>query len=569
MKLTFFKGFVLMILFFLAIFFRFYNLNWDENFHLHPDERFLTMVGNSMKWPRNFDEYLDQKKSSLNPVNVGYSFFVYGNFPLVLNKYLAIKLNLDNYNDFTILGRAVSATIDVLVMILIFKICLLLFSDKKIIGLFSSLVYGLSVLPIQLSHFFAVDTFLNFFMLASFYYSLKFNFKKKLRYLFFSGIFFSMALASKITAIFVLPLIIIFIFFAKKTVFKKFLYILIFFMMSYFSLRIVNPYYFENKSFFDPKISQNFLSNINQLKLLTIKSLDNWYPPMVQWLSKNSLIHSLVNNSLIGFGLVNSLFFLFGLFILIYKKNINDFLKNWRVFVILGWVLGVFFYQSFQVNPTLRYFIFFYPFFSIFTGLGLFNLLKKIKISYRTLIFYLLILMLIIWPLMFMSIYFNRHSRVVASEWIYKNLPNQSVILGEEWDDPLPLWVENNYGKTFQVELLPVFWMDSQEKWQKMVNLIDKADYYVMSSNRGWGSIPLVPKKYPLMSQFYNQVLSNQCFYEKFSQKNLCFKKIAEFTSYPTLKIPFINIKFTFDDQWTDEGFTVYDHPKVMVFKKI
>ena len=30
-------------------YFRFVGINWDDNYHLHPDERFLTMVETSLK----------------------------------------------------------------------------------------------------------------------------------------------------------------------------------------------------------------------------------------------------------------------------------------------------------------------------------------------------------------------------------------------------------------------------------------------------------------------------------------------------------------------------------------
>jgi len=581
MRRYFLEKTVFILIFLISVFFRFYNLNWDENFHLHPDERFLIMVGNALKLPNNLNDYFNQKTSLMNPRNVGYPFFVYGNFPLNLNKVLAVKLNLDNYNDFTLLGRGLSAFFDSLVIILIFKTCLLLFPNKKIIGFFSSLIYGLSVLPIQLSHFFAVDSFLNFFMFASFYFSLKFLFLKKNKfiYLVFSSLLFSMALGSKITAIFLLPLLILSFFLMRTDLLWK---PVLFLILTYFFLRLVNPYYFENINFFDSRLSSQFLKNINELKYLTVKSLDNWYPPMVQWLSKNPLTHSLINNIVIGFGAASSLFFLVGV-IYFLKKYLKDFKnkKNTKVdnllLVVFFWFLGVFLYQSFQVNPTLRYFIFLYPFASIFAGYGLYYLFKlifhqknkRLKYYFLRFMFHVLCFIFFLWPLMFISIYTNRHSRVVASEWIYKNLPNQSVILGEEWDDPLPLWVSKTYGKNFQTELLPVFWSDSKEKWEKMMSLLDKADYYVMSSNRGWGSIPTVPKKYPIMSEFYDKILRDECFIDEFFNKKICFKKIKEFTSYPSLYIPILDSKIYFNDQWADEGFTVYDHPKVIVFKKI
>src|SRR3989344_4889039 len=121
--------FYLIIILLIAAFLRFYNLNWDQNQHLHPDERFLTMVGNAMKLPSSFTEYLNPYTSTFNPANIGYKFFVYGLFPITLNKILAIMLNPDSYNQFTIQGRFLSAIADTFVIIFIYKAVYLL--EKK------------------------------------------------------------------------------------------------------------------------------------------------------------------------------------------------------------------------------------------------------------------------------------------------------------------------------------------------------------------------------------------------------------------------------------------------------
>lgn len=57
-----------------AAFFRLYGVNWDQGQHLHPDERFLTMVTEALVWPKNIVEYLDTSASPLNPHNKGYGF---------------------------------------------------------------------------------------------------------------------------------------------------------------------------------------------------------------------------------------------------------------------------------------------------------------------------------------------------------------------------------------------------------------------------------------------------------------------------------------------------------------
>ena len=95
---------------------------------------------------------------------------------------------------------------------------------------------------------------------------------------------------------------------------------------------------------------------------------------------------------------------------------------------------------------------------------------------------------------------------------------------------------------------------DTQEKWAKVGNQLENIDYLIMSSNRLWGSIPKVPEIYPETTKFYKDLFA----------ESLQFTKVAEFTSYPT--IPILNVPIS--DDSADESFTVYDHPKVLIYKK-
>ena len=79
---TILSGFIII----LAALFRLYGINWDQGNHLHPDERFLTMVTNDLTWPRSILEYFETNTSGLNPHNKNYSFYVYGTWPIILTK---------------------------------------------------------------------------------------------------------------------------------------------------------------------------------------------------------------------------------------------------------------------------------------------------------------------------------------------------------------------------------------------------------------------------------------------------------------------------------------------------
>lgn len=171
MKNFFTKKKILILILFLAAGLRLYGLNWDQNQHLHPDERFLTMVETAIKIPNSFKDYLNPQVSPMSPYNKGYRFFVYGTFPLNLTKIMGEIINYRDYSNIHFVGRVLSALFDLGVVFLIYKIAAKIFNDK--VGLVSAFLYSIMVLPIQLSHFFAVDTFLNFFLVISFYLLLK------------------------------------------------------------------------------------------------------------------------------------------------------------------------------------------------------------------------------------------------------------------------------------------------------------------------------------------------------------------------------------------------------------
>jgi hypothetical protein len=102
----------------------------------------------------------------------------------------------------------------------------------------------------------------------------------------------------------------------------------------------------------------------------------------------------------------------------------------------------------------------------------------------------------------------------------------------------------------------------SLHKWEKINYNLEKADYIIIASNRLY---------VPLMKMTDCQkILPGRCYdktaeyYKKLFDGRLGFAKVAEFTSYPT--IPILNWQILDDN--ADESFTVYDHPKVIIFQK-
>src|SRR5688572_28083225 len=80
---------LLVLVLVVAACFRLVGLNWDQDQHLHPDERFLTMVETGMSPVKSMSDYFNTDASTLNPHNVGYGFYVYGDLPVIMVRYLA------------------------------------------------------------------------------------------------------------------------------------------------------------------------------------------------------------------------------------------------------------------------------------------------------------------------------------------------------------------------------------------------------------------------------------------------------------------------------------------------
>jgi len=88
------RALALLLVLVIAGLLRFYNLNWDEGLHLHPDERYVAYLATLIKPVRTTDAYFDSGNSPLNPFNTDWgSRYVYGTLPLFGPRYVAELLD--------------------------------------------------------------------------------------------------------------------------------------------------------------------------------------------------------------------------------------------------------------------------------------------------------------------------------------------------------------------------------------------------------------------------------------------------------------------------------------------
>ena len=177
----------LLIILALGAYFRLVGFNWDSDSHLHPDERFLTMVGSAISGVDNPLDYLRTSVSTLNPYNFGYSLYVYGNFPMTVTRIVAewatgicdaaaaragqppawCGYTYSGYDGIQLVGRFLSALVDLVAVFFTFLIARRLYDWRA--GLFAALLLALAVMPIQQSHFFTMDNWATAFVAAGLY----------------------------------------------------------------------------------------------------------------------------------------------------------------------------------------------------------------------------------------------------------------------------------------------------------------------------------------------------------------------------------------------------------------
>jgi YYY domain-containing protein len=156
------------------------------------------------------------------------------------------------------------------------------------------------------------------------------------------------------------------------------------------------------------------------------------------------------------------------------------------------------------------------------------------------------------YALAFTSIYARPITRIAASHWIYENVPPGTPIGTEHWDDRLPLGMPGREPNRYPGVELALYNEETPEKRSQLISRLDEAQYIVLSSNRLYGSIPRIPRRYPMATRYYQALFGGE----------LGFEQVAEFTSRPSL----LGIQLNDDD--AEESFTVYEHPKVTIFRK-
>ena len=565
----------------LALGLRLYNVNWDQNSHLHPDERHLTLTANALELPSSAGEYFATDSSPLNPYNRDTGSFVYGSFPLVLTKVVAVSLDLDDYDHIVLVGRHLSALFDAATVFLIFLLGRRLFGRGA--GLIAALLYATAPLAIQHAHFFVVDPFLVFFITAALFFAVRIGQGGKRQDYVLAGLALGLGTASKLTALSFLPILFLAaglhawpaisdwlnrpsrqsngpVVDQAKVLGAAVSGLALALLVAFLVFRVAQPYAFAQPETGNPLslvgLNDQWVSDQeNQIRLLGGEAS---FPPSIQWIDRESYFYPLRQMIEAGmgpaFGIIGWLAFAYTAYRVVRQKDP-------RQLLLVAFVLVYFGFMGQQFSLYLRYFLPLYPVLAVLTGFTLWEVAAKVgrarlhwpglSVGARAAVA-VLIGLAVLPGLAYVSIYTRSVTRVEASQWIYDTLPAGSAIATEHWDDSLPLRLGGAPDKQFTNLSLPLYELDTEAKVKNVIDLLDQADFIVMSSNRLLNSIPRNPTNYPVISNYYDLLLA----------EDLGFTLVRRFDSPPRL------LGIDFPDNQREESWSSYDHPRVWVFAK-
>ncbi|NDB19855.1 MAG: phospholipid carrier-dependent glycosyltransferase, partial [Proteobacteria bacterium] len=614
----------------LAAVLRFTGVNWDNGSQLHPDERFLFMVEGALRpgfvatgangstvQTRSapiWEYYFDSARSGLNPHNVGYGFFVYGTFPLFATKWILTLFQSSGFDRVHLIGRSLSALSDTGSVALVAIIARRLFGSR--VGLLAAALLAVCVLHIQQAHFFVFDSFLVTLVLACFWSCLDIVAFARWRDFAVTGLLLGLTLATKLSMVVFMPVIalagLIHLWETHRA--KHHLVIddvdsdrpsptiatvleewwndgsltsviaggILTALVAVLVFRIAQPYAFAGPGILDVRLNARWLDNIDYQAKSQSGEVD--LPPSIQWANTTPILFPLKHMVIWGLGIPVGVAGLVGVVI---GAVVAISRGRWQLGLVAFWAALCLLYFSSVLNKTMRYLLPAYPFAIILAAwlvVALIDLARRSRtnralesstqpeprvfglsahlvnsprlawavtaVGWTSLV--AVVAWSAAWSFAFTRIYQRPVSRGEASLWIYRNVPPPAPMANEHWDDPLPLPIPGYDHSRYAGPQLPLYDPDEPKKIDTVVQMLSQSTYLNMTSNRLYGSIPRMPERYPMTTEYYRRLFAG----------DLGYTHVATIASYPTLG------PWTIADDAAEEAFTVYDHPKVLIYKK-
>ncbi|NWG18250.1 MAG: hypothetical protein HXY41_16630 [Chloroflexi bacterium] len=473
-------------------YFRFIGLNWDDFVRFHPDERFLSDVVASMNgalrvtndfpdemYRRCLERYpdtggrggfFDAECSPLNPNNVGHGLYVYGTLPSFLVRWTAdvvVQATGDTiwgtYTGVHLVGRALSATAEIGVILAVFFIGVQLYS--RWVGLTAAALYACAVFSIQQAHFWTTDPITNLFAILAIWAAVRVQRYGGLSHYLEFGLWCGAALASRINTAPLIGLLLVaagvqalpaldgrLAWRERRRIFGQIAAGLVAAgLLTLLTFRIFNPYAFNGPGFFGLSINTRWLQDMGEAQYLVSGNAES--PPNWQWVGRTRYLFPWLNMNLWGMGVALGLA---GWAAWAWSGwrlacGGRDALRNLLPFV---WILVYFGWLGNQWVMSMRYYLPMYPVLALLAAWALWELVRRADrsgIGWRKIGAQALLAGVVgftaLWALMFTNIYRHLFSPAAASHWIIENISADFSMRIEGADAPLiNIAVPNGFG---------------------------------------------------------------------------------------------------------------------------
>jgi len=576
----------------LALTLRLYGLSWDEGLLFHPDERQILMVVDrlSFPWPPDWSLLLTPQ-SPLNP-----RFFAYGSLPIYLLRLCAslagrVWPEAATLESSYVVGRLLSALFDLGTVCLVYRLGRKLYGHR--VGLLAAALVALTVLHLQLAHFYTVDTLLAFFVVLTISLGVDLVRRPRIGRGLLVGVSAGMALATKVSAAPLLMSLALAWFFGTLALRREgkrgglglwgwaALGWCLTNLAALVTFALLEPY-----AFIDPV---SFLVDLIQESYMARGLAD--IPYTRQFIGTQPYLYPIwqaivwsmgIPLGIAGFGGVVP-----ALAAAVSETARRRWIRAGELWLPLSWALVYFGLTGSLRAKFLRYMLPVIPFLCLWAVWALWALLGKRGVPGRwrrrvgRAAMVVVLVGTALYAASYLNVYTQVHPWIQATTWLCENLPRPSQIAVEHWDDPLPLVQGRGDLRCYRehyIRELPMYDPDSESKLESLLGAIQDCDYIILSSNRLYNTIPRLPDRYPLSSRYYRLLLGEQLGYE------LVYYKAV----YPSLfGVDLVNDTFSDPDLprpgllaqeeamrcrinlgRADESYSVYDHPKPLVFKK-
>lgn len=585
-----------------AAFLRLKGIAWDDGYLFHPDERQIVIVASRLAWPTSLLDFFSPS-SPLNP-----QFFAYGSFPIYLLKLLAPLAPAtaavgpwadDRLASLVLFGRALSAFADLGTILLTYALGRRLYSGM--VGLVAAAGLAFTVLDIQLSHFYAVDTMLTFLMLTTMYAALRVAetgppesggfriaqkaMRAKKTWIILCGILFGLALATKITAIALIVPVAHASWRAAATPLPVSppraallgwwrsaratlvpicgMAVLVFVLTQPYSL--IDWFTFGQDVIREGLVARGWLD----------------FPYTRQFAGTMPFLYQVAQSSVWGLGLPLGLFAWGGLVLAAIRWRRAH---TWRDTFLLIFVLFYFASIGVQYAKYMRYVLPLLPALYLVAAQTWLDLLPRSRVIVGIAITVLLVISAA-YALAFVGMYDAEHPWLTASRWIYQNVPRGATLAVEEWDDALPTLIAfpggARRGSEYTQLVLPMYADDTEAKRAALSAALSRSDLVLLASQRLYASIGRLPGRYPLAVRYYQKLFSGELGFEPVmtARRDPVLFGIT-IRDDPRAGLAFdassVDARFgatygrtVWNWGFADESFSVYDHPQPILWRKV